>query len=372
MLPIALSNPEKPYLRTNSRAVRSKSAANRAPSRTLRAIERANRVLPRHIEQTRVIWENTMQKQHPTAGDFIEVSLKQFIAVSGAAMRRDKANWEIVEEAIDHWLRKQEPSAVGEPEFAGYQWKNLFLPHGTVLRTAYNGKNVHCHVEDDRITYEGKAVSPSGFVSAVGGIRRNAWKSIWLLLPDAKHWQLADHMRVRRRRPPKAHTRAHDARSRVTPGAAPPPAIVQRADSSRDGALAIAASPAAMQRADPASDGAPPPAQAIASPTAIVQRAESAPRAAPPPAQGISSSPTTMRRTDPAPPIVPPLPEATPSAPDTSAVVPRTAPPAITGWMRKPRPRPRPAGTANRLVALLRRCLRHDAVRRWPSDVAAA
>ncbi|HEU4776078.1 MAG TPA: hypothetical protein VFS95_04580 [Telluria sp.] len=298
-----------------------------------------------------------MQKQHPTAGDFIEISLKQLIAVRYAAMLRDKANWEIVEEAIDHWLRKQEPSAVGEPEFAGYQWKNLFLPHGTVLRTAYNGKNVHCHVENDRITYEGKAVSPSGFVSAVGGIRRNAWKSIWLLLPDAKHWQLADHMRVRRRRPPKARTRSYEAGSRTAPAGAPTPAI--------------AAAAATMQRADPGQHGAPPPAQGIACSPAIMQQADSAPRAAPPPAQSIGASPTTKRQTDPAPSTAPPLPAATPCESAPSTVVPRAAPPAIAGWTRKPRPRPRPAGTANRLVALLRRCFQHDEGRRWPSDLAA-
>ncbi|HEY0061203.1 MAG TPA: hypothetical protein VGC21_03715 [Telluria sp.] len=107
-------------------------------------------------------------------------------------------HWEIVEEAVDEWMRKDQPGAAGEPEFAGYQWKSLFLPDGTVMRTVFAGRSHHCRVDQHQIMYEGKAVSPNGFASAVGGVRRNAWKSIWLLLPDTKHWQRADAMRVRR------------------------------------------------------------------------------------------------------------------------------------------------------------------------------
>ena len=244
-----------------------------------------------------------MQNESPVRGDFIEVSLNQLIAINYTGRMHNKPNWKIVEEAIDDWLRKNAPGAVGEPEFLGYQWKGLFLPHGTVLRTAYNGKNVHCHVENDRIIYEGKALSPSGFVSAVGGIRRNAWKSIWLLLPDAKHWQLADHLRVRRR-PPKARTRAHDARSRN-------------------------ASPAADQCVSGAAAVSPVPARA---------------------------SPAMAQQADPGPPEVREAPE-----PSRSDIARRAGPvpPAIAGWARKRRPQRLSAGSAHRLVALLRHNLLH-------------
>ncbi len=83
----------------------------------------------------------------------------------------------------------------------GYQWKSLFLPDGTVLRTVFAGKNHHCIVDNDQILYNGQAVSPSGFINAVGGIRRNAWRSTWVLLPENKHWVFADTLRMRARKP---------------------------------------------------------------------------------------------------------------------------------------------------------------------------
>ncbi|HEY0061171.1 MAG TPA: hypothetical protein VGC21_03555 [Telluria sp.] len=139
-----------------------------------------------------------MRKHHPDPYDHIPVSRNVLMRLGCAEMMGPLDNWEIVEEAVDEWMRKHRPEAAGEAEFAGYQWEGLFLPDGTVLRTVFAGKSHHCRVDQHQIMYEGKAVSPNGFVSAVGGVRRNAWKSIWLLLPDTKHWQRADAMRVRR------------------------------------------------------------------------------------------------------------------------------------------------------------------------------
>jgi hypothetical protein len=84
------------------------------------------------------------------------------------------------------------------PVIAGYQWKSLFLPNGTLLRTVFNGKNFHCLVEDDRIHFNGQSVSPSGFANAVGGMRRNAWKVIWVLFPNTSEWKLAGTLRAGR------------------------------------------------------------------------------------------------------------------------------------------------------------------------------
>jgi hypothetical protein len=181
----------------------------------------------------RVILENAMQKPHPDPGEYVPINLRLFIQVNAAGMLSDMSNWEIIEEAIEDWLRKKSPRHCGEPEFAGYQWKGLFLPHGTVLRTVFSGKQHHCHVENDLIMFEGRALSPSGFVSAVGGVRRNAWKSVWVLLPGVKHWQRADAMRVRTR-PGGARTTAHAARPRSAPPAVvedvfdAPPSSIQR------------------------------------------------------------------------------------------------------------------------------------------------
>ncbi|SHG57515.1 hypothetical protein SAMN05428948_1100 [Massilia sp. CF038] len=157
-----------------------------------------------------------MRKPHPDAFDDVPISHKLYVQLGYAEMFSKQERWEVVETAVEDWMRRNKPGACGEPQFAGYQWKGLFLPHGTVLRTVFGGKNHHCHVEQDQIMYEGKALSPNGFVSTVGGIRRNAWKSIWLLLPDCKHWQLADHLRVRRPAPAPRRT-MHSARLPTPP-----------------------------------------------------------------------------------------------------------------------------------------------------------
>jgi hypothetical protein len=79
----------------------------------------------------------------------------------------------------------------------GYQWKTVFLPHGTLLRTVFHGKNFHARVEGDRLLFDGAATSPSRFVNAIGGVRRNAWKVLWILLPSATEWKRADSFRSR-------------------------------------------------------------------------------------------------------------------------------------------------------------------------------
>lgn len=130
-----------------------------------------------------------------------------------------KEDWEIAEEAIDEWTRRHDPDAVSVGAYSGYQWKQLFLPSGTVLRTVFGGKNHHCMVEGDRILYQEKPVSPSVFVNAVGGIRRNAWRCTWILFPDTKHWALADTLRPRDRKRPRAAPPAVPAREAVAPAA---------------------------------------------------------------------------------------------------------------------------------------------------------
>ena len=112
-----------------------------------------------------------------------------------------KEIWEVAAEAIDEWTRRHNPSGCRQVCPAGYQWKHLYLPPGTLLRTNFRGKNYHCLVEEDDLLYDGKPISPNGFVNAVGGVRRNAWRSIWVLYPKTTEWQLADSLRTRTRSP---------------------------------------------------------------------------------------------------------------------------------------------------------------------------
>jgi hypothetical protein len=102
------------------------------------------------------------------------------------------------------------------PATSGFQWKHLFLPNGTLLRTIFNGKNFHCLVEEDHIRYNGQIISPSGFANAVGGVRRNAWKVIWVLFPDSSVWKLAGTLRTKKKTPAEVR-RARDFSALDTP-----------------------------------------------------------------------------------------------------------------------------------------------------------
>ena len=152
-----------------------------------------------------------MSRRYPTAPSEMSVSedvkFKLFSASVATGFKQE--DWEIAAEAVDEWLRRHDPDTIPMPATSGYQWKSLFLPDGTFLRTVFGGKNHHCVVANDRIMYNGQTVSPSGFVNAVGGIRRNAWRSTWILLPDAPQWNLADTLRSRPRPPrPRKPVRA--------------------------------------------------------------------------------------------------------------------------------------------------------------------
>lgn len=199
-----------------------------------------------------------MYKRYPDNQTHLPISLDVYNQLQWASCTTgyEREDWEIATEAIDEWVRRHDPNALLKSAHAGYQWKRLFLPDGTVLRTVFAGKNHHCVVEGDRIVYDKHAVSPSGFVNAVGGIRRNAWKSTWILFPDSKDWKLADSLRTRERRarkiaspvqpePPQANAHASfdvpavPAEQPVVQPAEGKPARVPRA--ARRGRLTLAA-----------------------------------------------------------------------------------------------------------------------------------
>ncbi len=170
-----------------------------------------------------------MTRTPPCPGMEIPVSLDVFHQLTSAACRAgfEKESWEIAAEAIDEWMRRHNPDALSMPATSGYQWKRLFLPTGTLLRTVFKGKNYHCLVEGDKILYEGQAVSPSGFVNAVGGVRRNAWESTWILFPGTRLWKLANSLRTRDR---PSRQRMQSATVQQTPAASSPPATPHTPD----------------------------------------------------------------------------------------------------------------------------------------------
>ncbi|RZT08142.1 hypothetical protein SAMN05216319_3448 [Duganella sp. CF402] len=70
----------------------------------------------------------------------------------------------------------------------GYQWKNVFLPEGTNLRTSYHHTTEFSKVIGDRIlSDDGSSLTPSLFANrhAKG---RNAWRFIWFRFPGEEYW----------------------------------------------------------------------------------------------------------------------------------------------------------------------------------------
>jgi len=258
-----------------------------------------------------------MRMYHPDPGASMPISRQLGLRLGSAALDANKMEWEIIEQAFDEWMRKHLPGSYGEPQFAGYQWKSLFLPADTVLRTVFNGKQHHCRVVGDKVIHDDKAVSPSGFVAAVGGIRRNAWKSIWVLLPDATCWQRADAMRLRRR-PAPARRIGHGARAANAP-------------------LESASTQGIAVPVDPPAVAAPAP-----EPCTV-------PQALPP-----SAAPPALRATPPDGAT------ASSAAPQPAHTGQRSAParqahahPAIAGWACKPRAQRRLTSSVHRVAALL-------------------
>jgi hypothetical protein len=141
-----------------------------------------------------------MNRYHPKPYDSLPVSQEIYHQLLSAhsASGFEKEMWEIGEIAICEWMARNNPNFFGMPATSGYQWKYLFLPSGTVLRTIYKGVNFHCLVDKDRIRYNGDETTPSRFVNTVGGVRRNAWEVVWLLFPNCKTWKLAATLRPKK------------------------------------------------------------------------------------------------------------------------------------------------------------------------------
>jgi len=137
--------------------------------------------------------------RHPP-GPFMElpISMETYHQLSRASSNAgyQQEIWEIGAIAIQEWVAHNSPESIPLSMRGGFQWKQLFLPNGTVLRTIFSGKHYHCIVEEDQVRYNGEATSPSGFANMCG-VRRNAWKVIWVLFPNTQTWKLASSLRQR-------------------------------------------------------------------------------------------------------------------------------------------------------------------------------
>ncbi|UUZ50447.1 hypothetical protein LP420_11610 [Massilia sp. B-10] len=58
-----------------------------------------------------------MKTPHPDPFQYIPIGHPTWVHVNLATMD-GKQDWEVVEQAIDEWMRKHAPGQAGEPEFA--------------------------------------------------------------------------------------------------------------------------------------------------------------------------------------------------------------------------------------------------------------
>lgn len=83
------------------------------------------------------------------------------------------------------------------PPMRGFQWKKLFLPNGTRLRTSYRNAAQFAKVVGDHIVSDdGTRLTPSRFAN-LHAQGRNAWRFVWLRFPGEDDWSLAADCRSR-------------------------------------------------------------------------------------------------------------------------------------------------------------------------------
>jgi hypothetical protein len=70
---------------------------------------------------------------------------------------------EAINAALEFWLDAKTalPPGADPANLRGYQWKSVFLPEGTVLRSWSYGEHNYARVEGDKIMHEGRSVTPN-------------------------------------------------------------------------------------------------------------------------------------------------------------------------------------------------------------------
>lgn len=101
---------------------------------------------------------------------------------------------EAADAAIKAWISEQSKSNEG---LRGYQWKQLFLPEGTQVRMEYLQRRHFAQVQGDQLVFRQRAVTPRGMTLAIAGDGRNAWRDLWIRMPDERQWINAGRLRSR-------------------------------------------------------------------------------------------------------------------------------------------------------------------------------
>lgn len=122
------------------------------------------------------------------------LELAEFLKQNGDS--RDPV--EVLPLAIDYWMTNADwkPELLRTSSGLGYQWKSLFLPDGTELRMQYKGRYHYAKVEGDQLLYQGQPTTPGSLTNTISGTSRNAWRDLWVKMPDDAGWTLADELRT--------------------------------------------------------------------------------------------------------------------------------------------------------------------------------
>jgi hypothetical protein len=115
-------------------------------------------------------------------------------------LRRDGGTQDLSEAmnaALEFWLdaKTSLPPGTDPANVHGYQWKSLFLPEGTILRSWSYGEHNYARVEGDKIIHEGHSVTPNEFARSFARTTRNAWFDLSVKLPGEKHFKMANLLR---------------------------------------------------------------------------------------------------------------------------------------------------------------------------------
>lgn len=99
--------------------------------------------------------------------------------------------------ALEFWLdaKNELPPNADQTGIRGYQWKSLFLPEGTILRSWSYGEHNYARVEGDKIIHDGQSVSPNQFARHFARTARNAWFDLSVRRPGDKQYKMAGLLR---------------------------------------------------------------------------------------------------------------------------------------------------------------------------------
>jgi hypothetical protein len=120
-----------------------------------------------------------------------------------------RSQQEITLIALREWMERE----YGQPGDSGYQWKELFLPHGTRLRIIHRGRCYMAQVDGNLLMAEGKIVTPSAWATDVCGSVRNAWRDIYVRRNYREPWTHASDLRAGAARHPLLNRRKRARRS---------------------------------------------------------------------------------------------------------------------------------------------------------------